>query len=200
MISFGTIRRYLLRISLPLTKLIALTHAPFSRKLIDGRVYFHLRDRLKPGCVLLSRVRGEFSNFFIPGFFSHAAIYTGRETVIEAVTAGVRETDLVTFLTRKDYVVVVDPIWPTESERARAIAWATRQLGKPYDYEIELGYKTFYCFELTYAAYKEACDDGETCWKLYEKFGVKTIVGDDFLNAADKWRVEFDSRAIATPH
>ena len=51
-------------------------HMPFAHKKTDGQDFYTARSALQPGAVLLTRIEGEASNLFIPGFFTHAGIYT----------------------------------------------------------------------------------------------------------------------------
>jgi hypothetical protein len=60
----------------PITNFFGHLHMPFTHKKVEGSEYYTAYKVLKPGSVLLTRIDGEVSNFFIPGFFTHAAIYT----------------------------------------------------------------------------------------------------------------------------
>jgi hypothetical protein len=187
------LRRHLLAASVPITKWVGRVHAPFSHKRVQG---LHVVEALKvarPGHVLMSRTLGELTNLFIPGFWSHGAIYAGDAWVLEAVGDGVRLTDLVTFMTTKDYVAICAPRFATEEQQGFAAAWARQQLGRPYDYAFSSGNKAFYCFELTYAAYQAATGNASP-WTLRPTLGVDTVVGDDLERAKDKWEFVFDSR------
>jgi uncharacterized protein YycO len=190
------IRRKLLTWAMPVTKDLGKVHAPFSHKGISGMHYMDLKTKLVPGQVLLTRTEGEMTTMLIPGFWSHGAIYVGDGWVIEAVGAGVVKTDLVSFMMTKDVMSVCSPLFATTAQRLAAVAWATRQLGTPYDYDFRSDNKAFYCFELTYAAYQEATGRASP-WKLRQTMGVDTVVGDDFEKAKDKWLFGWDSRQMS---
>lgn len=54
--------------------------------------------------------------------------------------------------------------------------------------------KAYYCFEVTYAAYREAVGVASP-WELREYLGVPTVVAQDFINTiGSKWLVKYDSR------
>ena len=83
----------LLDISIRLTKFIGHCHAPFTKKYVTGIDYLLAKDLLKPGMILITKTRGELSNLFIPGSFTHAAIYIGSDYVCEAIGKGVAGFD-----------------------------------------------------------------------------------------------------------
>lgn len=185
-------RRWLLKTLVPLTRWFGSQHVPFTRKLITGLHYYDLRPRLKKGMVLLSRVEGEASNLVIPGFYTHAAIYVGGPWVVEAVGKGVVKTDLITFLLKKDYVMVRAPNFVSEVTMAAAADWATTQLGMPYDYELQSSMKAFYCSELVGAAYTEA-SDGQIPFTMRDTLGEPTITPQDIANAHKLWFTLWES-------
>lgn len=189
------IRRTLLAASVPFTKRLGKVHSPFSHKEISGMHYMDAKTKLIPGQVLLTRTEGELTTAFIPGFWTHGAIYAGDGWVIEAIGAGVVKTDLVSFMMTKDVMAACTPLFATTEQRQAAVAWAVKQLGDPYDYDFISGNKAFYCFELTYAAYQEATGKASP-WQLRKTLGVDTVIGDDFEKAKDKWLFGWDSRQM----
>lgn len=191
------LRRQLLAASVPITKAIGRLHAPYTHKRVSGVHVLASQRLLRPGHVLMSRTRGELTNLFIPGFWSHGAIYVGDGFVAEAIGEGVVLTDIVTFMTTKDAIAICAPLFASDAEMTTAAAWAREQRGKKYDFEFTSGNDAFYCFELTYAAYHVALG-GASPWELRsETMGVPTVLGDDIERARDKWRIAFDTRATA---
>lgn len=197
------IARMILNTAIPITRFIGRMHAPFSHKLIKAIDYREACEVLTPGSILLSNSRGEFSNLFIPGFWSHAAIYTGNKTVVEAVGRGVVSTDLLDFMFSKDYVCVLTPTFATSEQMESASKWATDQIGCRYEYSISSSglddalplssdkkERAFYCSKLGYLAYKDAC--GTSPFTLRETYGLETVTPQDFYNANTKWIVKWE--------
>jgi len=143
---------FLLKILTPFIKLVGKVHMPFSRKRVTGKDYFAIRDKIEVGTVFLTSIRGELSNLFNPCVIKHAGIYVGRvkdvPTVAEATGKGVVYTDLVTFLTTKDYIVGTAPLFLTEDDKEQVVDQSEIRLNVPYDYLFKDKNKAFYCFEL----------------------------------------------------
>lgn len=107
--------------------------------------------------------------------FSHIGIVSrvdgNRVWVIEAVSEGVVETPLRSFLRRsKDQSgnpkVLVGRLEPATSTLIPgAIAAARNYLGRPYDSVYTIGPDTFYCSELIYQAFMEA-NQGQPVFEL----------------------------------
>jgi hypothetical protein len=92
---------------------------------------------------------------------SHASIYDARrDTVIEAIGAGVREIPLSQLIERNHYVIVVRPSGLTANERRQSVERARTQIGVEFDVGGLIGLDDpdkFYCSELVYwAAQMEA--------------------------------------------
>lgn len=189
-------RRTFLKIALPVTRLVGKVHSPYSIKLIKASEYRQALEILKPGMVFLTHTFGELSSALIPGDFKHGAIYVGDRQIVEATGEGVHKTDLIDFMLSKDVIAIVEPLFCDEEHMANAAMWALTQIGSPYDYDFMSNNKAFYCFELTYAAYQEAMN-GESPWLLSDFWGIPTVMGDDFLNARNKWRIVLDTRRPA---
>lgn len=182
------LRLALLSISVPLTKKLGKVHFPYTHKLIKGPDYYRLESVIQSGDVLLSRTRGELTNLFIPGFFTHAAIARGDEYVIEAIGKGVSRTDLVSFVMTKDYVVLLRPRFADDVIKGKAVLWAEEQVGLPYDYEFETSNKAYYCSELVATAYNKAMD-GSCPFVSKDVFGEPTIEPQDFVKAKEKFDI-----------
>jgi cell wall-associated NlpC family hydrolase len=186
MIAF--LRRFILHVSVPLTKWIGTLHAPFSRKKLSAKDYREIKLLAKPGYVLLSRARGEFSNLFIPGHWSHAAILADNEKVVEATYHGVVETDLIDFVLKKDYVALMEPTFASESIRETSGVFALSYIGKPYDFMFDSGVDAFYCSELVYQCYQDAYFPLNSPFTKRENMGVLTVVPEDFWLAKKKFK------------
>jgi hypothetical protein len=196
------LRKDLLNFLKPLLRGASGVHMPFTHKLVTGRQYYAARANLKPGSIFVSKIRGELTGILIPGYWSHAAIYSPvprspDEMVMEAEGPGVIETDLVTFVMGKDCLAILDPGLPDEV-MARAAAIATEQLGKPYDYDFEFNLsnqEAFYCSELVWWCYDKACEEFKipSPFKPRMSLGVATVTPDDI---ALDFKTIWDSRRV----
>lgn len=185
-----TFRRRLLSIALPMTKFLGKLHAPYSHKMITGYDYYAAIEALKKGHVLITRTRGEFSNNFIPGFFTHAAIYYGgpSELIIEAVGEGVRYIPLAQFMLHKDFVAILEPTFIDEAKMSIAseVAWSLK--GTPYDYFFEPGHKAFYCSELVQFCYDAVALQSSMPFTKRETMGIVTVTPHDYWCAREKFK------------
>ena len=141
---------------------------------VKGSHYYQVRDSIQAGDILLRGYRNYLDGYFIPGKYSHAALYIGDEKIIHAMTPNVQWTDLVTFM-RCDRICVIRPDLP-EQDKQLAIKRTKAMLDKPYDYDFVFesdGYETnttqrkFSCSELVYFAYDKNIPDLK--WQITEK-------------------------------
>lgn len=177
---------------------ISKIHMPGSHKLITSADYRSVKEHLRPGMVFLSYTRGEFSNLFIPGDWSHVAIVLNSTTVIEATTHGVIETDLIDFMMKKDYVVLLDPIFATPEQMVKAVETALEQKGSGYNYKMQysrVNVKAFYCSELVLYSYQVACGN-EMPFTLKKILGVETVIPGDFVEATKKFSLVWGSESL----
>ena len=175
-------------------------HFPFTHKKITGQDYYNWRDEIAVGTVLLTKTNGEFSNLINPIPLKHAGIYVGRVKednicyVAEAVGQGVVLTDLVTFLTTKDVVVLCHPkfIRNTEDFNAKLQTSVLKFVGLPYDYLFQKSGKAFYCFELAAACLKNVYSELQLNCKEIIK-GKRIFDANTFLDT-NFFEVTIDSR------
>jgi Uncharacterized distant relative of cell wall-associated hydrolases len=86
--------------------------------------------------------------------YSHVGMYEGYGRVIEATTfhqdgSSVVKTNIRNFIGGYKSVCIVRPPYLTENERNNAVTFALSQLGKPYDYKLNLNNdNALYCTEL----------------------------------------------------
>lgn len=143
-----------------------------------------VRQRLRPGDILLERRTWFLSNAFLPGFWPHAALYIGSEDELRSlgvlddpavaeyvsrlreagpdghrptVVEAVSEGVVLSSLDhtlQADYAAVLRPRLD-DAARAEAIAAAFRHLGKPYDFEFDFFTSDkLVCTELIYRVYE----------------------------------------------
>lgn len=189
------LRRWLLIASIPIQRVIQKLHPPEPK--ITASFAQYVASRALTGDVFLSRQDWHFSNMFIPGFWSHAAICCDIH-IVEALGDGVRAVFVDEWLFKKDYVMVlrlserVPPVRETDATNAGLFAMG--QVGKPYDFLFKSGVKAWYCSELIYWALKKAND--RIPFTLRKTWGVNTVTPQDFENAvrSGKFEIIADSR------
>ena len=136
---------------------------------------------LKPGDVILRRTDSTTSNWFIPGYWGHAALYAGDGKIVDAVTHDVREVGLEKFCTEGDAVIVVRPKGLEPRQVAEAIAYARQQIGKPYDFDLDFEDESrFSCTELVETALAKATGKGWGERNLADGIAPKDFLNDRF--------------------
>lgn len=156
------IRQLLFRLSVPIQKVMQKIHPPYAQTTIAeaDRAMTLMRD----GDILLSRESWHFTNLFIPGFWSHAAIY-GQDKVVESVAPCVQEVDFKDWVIEKHNWCVLRP---KESGGIEAYLYAQSKKGVEYDYSFDGLNDVFYCSELALKSWKYIPKDQITPQDLYE--------------------------------
>lgn len=147
-----------------------------------------IEPALRSGDIILRRRYGNLSNAFIPGFWTHAAIYLGTGDELARLGLNRRgeiaeplrryceppasgrplrvihaPADGVVFTTLEDLlqadaILVLRPVLD-EPQRAAAIATAIVHLGRPYDFDFDLeSGDRVTCTELLWRAYGDVLD------------------------------------------
>ena len=169
-----------------MSKLVGKIHFAPKQRCIKASDVFSLKSILLPGDVLLTYSLGELTNKFIEGQYKHCAMYAGAERVIEAVGSGVRGESLEDFCASKDLIGVFRARFCDEATAKKAVQFAEKQIGQPYDYSFEPNEKAFYCAELVATAYMFAMDD-KAPFKYRKVLGIDTVLPIDFKLATSKF-------------
>lgn len=120
--------------------------------LMTGEKILETRDLLKPGDVLLRGYSMYLDGMFVPGDYSHGAIYVGNDTVVHAVAEGVSTINVVDFC-ECDRICVLRPKCGQEKAVERALDFVENDV--PYDFGFKRGTSALYCFELCAECYRE---------------------------------------------
>lgn len=111
----------------------------------------HMRDiinTVQPGDVLLRRYDSYLGTFFIPGYFSHAAIYEGRDNVLHMMGDGIVSEDILTFMRCDDIRILRSTDSEEEIKYAVINAMLSYNFGVEYDFNFDADCpKKFYCTE-----------------------------------------------------
>ena len=135
---------------------------------------------LRPGDVLVTRKDNAMTNYFLPGYWPHVAMYVGGGRVVESLKDGVHERDMASPF-GNDAVAVIRPKIDDEQIQ-RAIARAKTHLGKPYDFDFDFTRADrLVCTEVVYRGY-----EGLNGWhfQLTRRAGRETLSAEDLLNLA----------------
>ncbi len=147
---------------------------PFHLKRVTPEVVAEIRRHLRPGDVVVTRHDDALSNYFLPGFWPHAALYIGTEAerraigvqtdgerwdrsadpycVLEARRDGVLFRQLESTLTVDSFVVIRPQL--DDSEVADALSRAMSHEGKYYDFHMDFRRTDrLVCTEVVYRAY-----------------------------------------------
>lgn len=183
-------RRFILLAFQPIAKRIGHVYISFRRVKMTLTDVKEVLALVRPGDVLLCRSQGEFTNIFIPGFWTHAALYAGEKELVEAVSPCVKISPLEDFLLAKDYVAVLRPVFASGVQKLDAVNYARLQASKniPYDYQFTPTDSAFYCAEIIGASYVYAMGGASPFTPRYS-LGVLTYIPDDFYNAIQKFEL-----------
>jgi len=158
---------------------------------LKGAIYRGLRNKMKPGDIILRRFDEYLSSYMIPGFWNHAGIYIGDdgrkpEQVIHAVSEGVIQEDILNFM-RTDHMLVLRLTSKKGKAIPKAVETAKSIVGRPYDFGFDFkDTNKFSCTELVAHCYPGVI-------KGKKRFGKETIVADDIYNCS-KFTKIWDSR------
>jgi len=111
--------------------------------------------------VILSHKEYEFTNFFIRGYWTHAAMVISQDTVVEAVSKGVIKKSLKDFISTLDDFCIIMPRHCDSDEMIKALEFVQKVVGYPYNFTFRSREESYYCSELIYRVYLEALKAGK---------------------------------------
>jgi hypothetical protein len=187
-------------------KYIQLGHRPA----LPAAVVAQLRSQLRPGDVLITRKEFALTNYFLPGFWPHAALYVGHEAdleslrlaedfmflswlpvfrecgptedgrVLEALKDGVQLRCVTTPLSC-DAIALVRPRL-TRDEIRNALTRGFHFVGRPYDFDFDFSRSDrMVCTEVVYRSYEGV---GGLRFALVRRAGRLTLSAEDLLQMA----------------
>jgi hypothetical protein len=183
-----------------------------------------LRTLLCPGDVIVVRKEYAITNYFLPGYWPHAALYLGNVDSLKSLEAGVkhdhrprwrrlleaagdgedrvlesmRDGVLVRTLSSpfaSDSIVILRPKLAV-SEVGRALGRCLVHEGKPYDFDFDFRRSDrLVCTEVVYRAYDGV---GNMSLPLTVRTGRPTLSGSDLIHMAIE-DTHFDPVAVFAP-
>lgn len=192
-------QQIVIRFAKPIVVFLGKLYFRFEKPKIKGIHYYRWRDSIYPGDILLSSSNGEVgSNLINPSEIKHGGIYLGKCLhddvcyVSEALGEGVILTDLVTFLTSKDRIIVLRPKFNFDIHGVTTSAMS--RVGYEYDYEFESNDDQYYCFEHIALSYID--QNGALQFKKSETLGYEYYSSDSFLKDDKLFEKIIDSKDI----
>jgi hypothetical protein len=180
------------------------------RPALPAQVAEQLRAQLLPGDVLITRKEFALTNYFLPGFWPHAALYVGQESdmeqlqlvdefnylswlpafrecgpseegrVLEALKDGVQLRSIATPLTCDAIALLRPRLSPTEIRSG--LARGFRFVGRPYDFDFDFSRSDrMVCTEVVYRSYEGL---GGLQFSLVRRAGRLTLAAEDLMRMA----------------
>jgi hypothetical protein len=121
--------------------------------------YPRIKKMLQKGDILLLGQREKVSGYIIPGIVTHTALYIGNHTCIHALGQGVEKEKLKKTLYPFDTLIILRPRFSKKKKQSiirAAISYATKQVGKPFNYLLEKGTQQYCCTQLIKTAFDHA--------------------------------------------
>ncbi|TWU49648.1 YiiX/YebB-like N1pC/P60 family cysteine hydrolase [Rubripirellula reticaptiva] len=147
---------------------------------LPDHVVSAMSNLLKPGDVFVTRKDAAVTNYFLPGFWPHAAMYVGSDSVVESLKDGVRVRTMDSPL-GNDAVALIRPSLET-GLIDRAILRAHSHVGKPYDFDFDFTRADrMVCTEVVYRSYEGL---GGVKFELKKRAGRQTLSAEDLLELA----------------
>jgi len=117
----------------------------------------HMREILgilEPGDVLLRRYSHYIGSLLVPGYWSHAAFYSGDDDVIHMLGKGITKEDILTFM-RCDDIGILRCKNNNLIQPAIGKAEELHEQKIGYDYDFKCDNKNLYCSEFIYSIFGE---------------------------------------------
>lgn len=149
---------------------------------------------IQAGDVFITRKESAVTNYFLPGYWPHAALYAGSQQVIESLKDGVRERELASPY-GNDAVVIIRPNVDS-SVIKQAVTRARTHVGKPYDFDFDFTRSDrLVCTEVVYRSFEGLAGIE---FPLTRRAGRMTLSAEDLLQMA-LGRQHFKIQAVYWP-
>lgn len=149
---------------------------------VTGQKILQILDVLQPGDVILRGYTNYVDGWFVPGDYSHGAVYVGDNQIVHAIAKGVSTIDVVEFC-MCDRICILRPSRNQTSALKTAKKLAKEKV--PYDFGFKRGTSALYCFEL--------------CAECYKKFDIKPKIAKAFFGLLKKKNVYLAESLLECP-
>ena len=171
-----------------------LSMQPSHRPALPESIKTELLQVLQPGDVLVTRKEHSFTNYFLPGYWPHAALYIGAGQVIEALADGVRLRSVESPFS-VDALAAIRPRLSADQVQ-EAIQRAHTHVGKPYDFDFDFTRADrLVCTEVVYRSYEGI---GGVQFQLTRRAARNNLSAEDLLHLA-RQRTYFQNLAVFCP-
>ena len=159
---------------------------------MPGSKIIEARELLRSGDIILRGFSMYLDGMFVPGDYSHGAIYVGDDTIVHAVAKGVSTINIVDFC-ECDRICILRP--KSGQEDAIKIALDFMKNDVPYDFGFKRGTSALYCFELCAECYKNLDVKLIKKTALFGLIKKRVFLAESFLNSNDFERIfEFNPK------
>lgn len=171
-----------------------LSTQPSHQPALPETIKSELLTLLEPGDVLVTRKEHSLTNYFLPGYWPHAALYVGSGRVVEALADGVQERSVESPFA-VDAIAAIRPQLSTEQIEV-ALERAHSHVGKPYDFDFDFTRADrMVCTEVVYRSFEGV---GDMQFPLTRRAGRETLSAEDLLNLSRQRRC-FESMTVYCP-
>ncbi len=189
--NFPTRSPFFKRVLSQLVFIILVTKITLRKNYLEEEDYVLAEKLIKTGDLVLAGGFRAVSGLFMGKFFTHSLLYIGDGNCIHADADGVDTISFKELFSAYDTLIVLRPKIKENYEEtvARAISFAQKQMGKPYDFYLEHRKDRYVCTQLINASFKEAGFDTGVGLKdeirqnfLWIFWRIRKVVrADDFL-------------------
>ena len=141
-------------------------------------------NTIQPGDILLRRFDSYLNTILTPGFWGHAGLYIGNNSIIHSIGKGVIEEDILNFC-RTDSLAILN-VNITQEERDIAIQDIKKLKGNKYDFNFNPHNKQYYCTELMDVSFNGIF------YKDYKEIMSNYILTPDGIYNSDKTTTELE--------
>jgi hypothetical protein len=161
----------------------------------------HIRH-LAPGMVILSHKDYELTNLFINGYWTHVAMVACENEIIEAIGKGVVKTQADKFFSTLDDFIILEPKFCSRCSMSRAVEYANRYVGYPYNFKFMQNDSSFTCIDLICRAYSLSINNEKsrsiTITGLLNYITEDVVMPESILKMKNAWNiVELSNAQIA---
>ncbi len=158
----------------------SLSTSPTHQPALPAAIAKQMASTIQRGDILVTRKESALTNYFLPGFWPHAAFSVGEGRVVESLKDGVKNRSLESTF-QNDAMIVIRPLLDP-SEIDLAIDRASKHIGKPYDFDFDFTRSDrMVCTEVVYRSFSGI---GDMEFELTKRAGRHTLSAEDLLAMA----------------